>query len=64
VRLDLSQLKFMDSTGLEVMTRAINASRRDGWTFSIDPELSPQVQGLFRLTALDRFAGIDERDCS
>lgn len=62
VLLDLSQLSFMDSTGLAIMTTAINASRSNGWAFVIDPDLSPQVQRLFSMTALDRFAGLDGTD--
>jgi anti-sigma B factor antagonist len=61
VVMDLSRLEFMDSTGLSIMTRAINASRSDGWVFVIDPDLSPQVRKLFSLTALDRFAGLNSR---
>jgi anti-sigma B factor antagonist len=60
VLLDLSQLDFMDSTGLAIMTRAISSSTDSGWKFVIDPALSPQVQRLFRLTAVDRAAGLDD----
>lgn len=62
VLMDLSELEFMDSTGLGIMTRAINSSRSDGWVFVIEPELAPQVRSLFRLTAVDQFAGIDGTD--
>ncbi len=62
VLLDLSQLAFMDSTGLAIMTRAINSSRADGWAFVIDSDLSPPVQRLFSLTALDRFAQVESVD--
>lgn len=60
VVVDLSQLDFMDSAGLAVMISAINSSGTGG-TFLIDPDLSPQVQELFSLTALDRFAGIEDK---
>jgi anti-anti-sigma factor len=59
VLMDLSQLGFMDSTGLTIMIQAIQAARKDGWAFMIDPALSPQVRKLFSLTALDEYAGID-----
>ena len=62
VVMDLSQLEFMDSTGLAIMTRAINSSTNEGWEFVIDPGLSPQVRRLFKLTAMDRYAGIDSTD--
>lgn len=59
VLMDLSKLDFMDSTGLTIVIEAIEACRSNGWAFMIDPDLSPQVRELFRLTALDQFAGID-----
>lgn len=62
VVIDLSRLDFMDSTGLAIMTRAINSSRAGRWNFVIDPDLSPQVRRLFSLTAVDRFAGIETGD--
>ena len=62
VLMDLSQLGFMDSTGLSIMTRAINSSRSNGWEFAIDPDLSPQVERLLKLTAVDQFVGLDSRD--
>ena len=64
VVMDLSQLEFMDSTGLAIMTRAINSATNEGWEFVIDPGLSPQVRRLFRLTAMDQYAGIDSADSS
>lgn len=64
VLMDLSKLEFMDSTGLGVMTRAINRSRSDRWAFVIDPDVSPQVRTLFRVTALDQFTGIDRMGSS
>jgi anti-sigma B factor antagonist len=52
VRLDLSRLGFMDSTGIHLLISAINQASRDGWQFEVDPELSPQVERLFELTGL------------
>jgi anti-anti-sigma factor len=62
VLMDLSQLQFMDSSGLALVTRAINSSRSNGWAFVVDPDLSPQVRRLFRLTATDRFVGTNGAD--
>jgi hypothetical protein len=45
VRLDLSKLEFIDSTGLHLK----------GWQLHIDPEVSPPVRSAFRLVRLDRF---------
>ena len=64
VLLDLSQLEFMDSTGLAIVTGAIKSSRTGGWPFVIGSDLSPQVQRLFRLTGLDEFAGLDGNKAS
>jgi anti-anti-sigma factor len=64
VVLDLSKLEFMDSTGLAIMTRAINSSGAGRWTFVIDPDLSPQVRRLFSLTAVDQFAYVESREPS
>jgi anti-anti-sigma factor len=62
VLIDLSRLDFMDSTGLAIMIRAINASRSNGWAFMIDPNLAPQVRSLFKVTAVDQLVGIDAID--
>lgn len=59
VLVDLSELEFMDSTGLSILVQAINSSRGNGWAFAIDPDLPPDMRSLFRLTCLDQFAGID-----
>jgi stage II sporulation protein AA (anti-sigma F factor antagonist) len=49
VRLDLSKLAFMDSTGLQLLTRAINHARAHGCQLEVEPDLSPQVRRLFDL---------------
>lgn len=54
VRLDLSRLGFMDSTGIHVLIRAFNHSRADGWQFEVDPDLSAQVEVLFKVTDMER----------
>jgi anti-sigma B factor antagonist len=53
VRLDLSRLGFMDSTGIHLLITAFNQAKWDGWRFEVDPELSPQVEQLFKLTGLE-----------
>lgn len=60
VRLDLSKLTFMDSTGLSLIVRTVKAARRDGWRLEIDPNVSPPVIGLFRLLEVDRWLWGDE----
>jgi anti-sigma B factor antagonist len=54
VRLDLSRLEFMDSTGIHLLLDAYHDARHDGWQLAIDPTLSPRIQRLFKLTGLDR----------
>lgn len=44
VELDLSQLRFLDSTGLGVVLTAVLDARRDGWSLSIQPGLTRPVQ--------------------
>lgn len=53
VRLDLSKLDFIDSTGLHLLIRALGDARTDGWQLQIEPEVSPTVERLFRLVHFD-----------
>jgi anti-anti-sigma factor len=50
VRLDLSGLEFMDSTGIHLLVNAFDRARADGWDFEVDPVLTPQIERLFELT--------------
>ena len=59
VRLDLSRLGFMDSAGIHVLISAFNLARTDGWQFDVDPDLSPQVERLFKLTDIERITAAD-----
>jgi anti-anti-sigma factor len=54
VRLDLSQLEFIDSTGLHLLIRALGDARIDGWQLEIDPDVAPRVMRLFKLVHFDR----------
>ncbi len=55
VRLNLSELRFMDSTGLHVLLRAVQDSRRDGWQLEIEPDVSPPVRRLLQLVNVEGF---------
>ena len=49
VILDLSELDFMDSTGLRLVLRWDAAARSDGINFAVAPG-SPKIQRVFELT--------------
>jgi anti-anti-sigma factor len=50
VRVDLSQLDFIDSAGAHALDEAIVDSRRGGWHVEVDPNLSHQARRFFDLT--------------
>ncbi len=52
VVLDLSTLKFMDSTGLRLLMDLAGAARKDGITFGVLPGDGPPRR-LLRITGLD-----------
>jgi anti-sigma B factor antagonist len=55
VALDLSELEFVDSTGIHALVEAVKASRERGAWLRVDPDLRPQVQRVLRLVALEEF---------
>ncbi len=55
VRLDLSKLEFIDSTGLHLLVRTVGDAQIKGWPLRIDPDVAPEVMRLFKLVHLDRF---------
>lgn len=58
VRLDLSRLDFVDSSGLHFLIRMIGDARIAHWQLLIEAEVTPQVMGLFRLAHLDHYLSI------
>jgi anti-anti-sigma factor len=56
VVLDLSEVAFMDSSGLNVLLDAHAAGRRDGWSFSIR-RVSPRVARVARLAGAEEILG-------
>src|SRR5947209_10791606 len=52
VRLDFSELSFMDSTGLAILIPALGDASQDGWVLDVDRNLAEQVKKLFDLTGL------------
>ena len=55
VRLDLSNLDFIDSTGLHMLIRMVGDARIKHWQLGIEPAVAPQVMSAFRLVHLERF---------
>jgi anti-anti-sigma factor len=55
VRLDLSKLEFIDSTGLHLLIRSVGDAHMKGWQLQIERDVAPEVMRLFRLVHLDRF---------
>jgi anti-anti-sigma factor len=60
VGLDLSNLDFIDSTGLHLLVRTVGDARIKRWQLRIEPEVAPQVMRLLRLVHLDRFIAVGE----
>ena len=54
VRLDLSRLDFIDSSGLHALIQAMNDASADGWRLEIDRDVAPQAMCVFELVGLDR----------
>lgn len=55
VRLDLSKLEFIDSSGIHLLVQTIGEARLKHWEVEIESDLSPPVARLFKLVHLDRF---------
>ena len=56
VVLDLSEVTFMDSTGLTILMDAWLEAERDGWSFSIR-SASPAVRRVVALAGVERLIG-------
>ena len=55
VRLDLSKLEFIDSTGIHLLIRTVGEARIKRWPFQIEPEVAPQVMRVLRLARIEHF---------
>ena len=56
VVVDLSDVEFMDSSGLHVLIDAATDARGGGWTLEVRDDVSPQVRRLFELTDVEHLA--------
>jgi anti-anti-sigma factor len=55
VRLDLSQLEFIDSSGLRALITSAQVARRDGWRLEFDRRLLPPVGRVIELIGASRY---------
>ena len=55
VGLNLSRLKYIDSTGLHLLVRTVGEARIKHWRLWIEPDLGAQVLRLFKLVQLEDF---------
>jgi anti-anti-sigma factor len=53
VRVDLSELEFIDSSGVQAVLRSVRDAEGDGWRLEVDPRLSWQVKQVFDVLGLD-----------
>ena len=53
VILDLSDLQFIDSTGLAILFTNFNHASNNGWQLRVDPNLTGQVRRAVELVGLD-----------
>lgn len=51
-RLDLSQLAFIDSTGIQALLLALTDARWTGWSLEVAPEVSPAVERAARIVGI------------
>lgn len=51
-RIDLSELTFIDSSGIRMLMRALEHSSRDGWDLEIDPDAPQTVRRTIELAGV------------
>jgi anti-anti-sigma factor len=61
VRLDLSRLSFIDSSGIQEILRDLGGARREGWTLEVDGPLTETVARTLDLVGARTFLWPDER---
>jgi anti-anti-sigma factor len=60
VRLDLSELTFMDSTGLGTVLSAVLDARRDDWQLEVDRTLASPVARLVEMAGVEPYLWPDQ----
>jgi anti-anti-sigma factor len=61
VRLDMSRLTFIDSSGMHELLRQVGDSRRDGWNLALDGPLTDQVARTIDLLGARDYLWPEER---
>jgi anti-anti-sigma factor len=61
VRLDLSQLAFIDSSGLQALIVALIDARSVGWRLEVASEISPTVERAARVVGIAQILWPDDR---
>jgi anti-sigma B factor antagonist len=51
-RLDLSQLDFIDSSGVQAVVLGLRRARRDGHALEVDRHVSPSVERLIEMMGI------------
>jgi anti-sigma B factor antagonist len=59
VRLNLSKLEFMDSSGLHLLLRSAEDARENDWSLEIERDVSPAVKRMFELVGVERLLARD-----
>ena len=60
VRLDLTDLQFIDSSGIQEIIREVSDARRDGWQLEVDGPMTEQVARTVDLVGARAFLWPDE----
>jgi anti-anti-sigma factor len=60
VRLDLSDLQFIDSSGIQEIIRAVSDARRSGWELEVDRPMTDQVARTVDLVGARAFLWPEE----
>ena len=53
VRIDLSRLDFIDSSGINLLIQTLRYSRRDGWKVEVDLDVAEPVRQVLRLANVE-----------
>jgi anti-anti-sigma factor len=62
VKLDLSEIEFLDSSGLMLLSRAIRKAREAGWTLEIERDVSAMVARRLDIAGLRRLLNEPSQD--